>query len=51
MAGEKMREASASMDKAVDAIRREFTTVRTGKATPAILENVRVDAYGTVPRA
>ncbi len=48
MAGEAMREASASMDKAVDAIRREFTTVRTGKATPAILEMVRVEAYGTM---
>jgi ribosome recycling factor len=45
MAGEKMREASASMDKAIEAIRREFTTVRTGKATPMILETVRVEAY------
>lgn len=48
MAGEKMREASASMDRAVDAIRREFTTVRTGKATPVILETVRVEAYESV---
>ena len=48
MAGEKMREASASMDKAVEAIRREFTTVRTGKATPMILETVRVEAYESI---
>ena len=48
MAGEKMREASASMDKAIEAIRREFTTVRTGKATPMILDTVRVEAYGSV---
>lgn len=45
MAGEKMREASASMDKATEAMRREFGTVRTGKATPMILETVRVEAY------
>ncbi len=43
-----MRDASASMDKSVEAIRREFTTVRTGKATPMILDTVRVDAYGSV---
>ena len=48
MAEEKMREASASMDKANEAIRREFTTVRTGKASPMILETVRVEAYESV---
>jgi ribosome recycling factor len=36
------------MDKAIEAVRREFTSVRTGKATPMILETVRVDAYGSV---
>jgi ribosome recycling factor len=35
------------MEKAVDAMRREFTSVRTGKATPALLDTVRVDAYGS----
>jgi ribosome recycling factor len=34
------------MEDALDAIRREFATVRTGKATPALLDTVRVDAYG-----
>jgi len=28
-------------------MRREFTSVRTGKATPALLDTVRVDAYGS----
>ncbi len=34
------------MKSAVDAVRREFASVRTGKATPALLDTVRVDAYG-----
>ncbi len=34
------------MDKAVEAVKREFTTVRTGKATTALLDLVRVEAYG-----
>jgi ribosome recycling factor len=35
------------MDEALEAVRREFATVRTGKATPALLDTVRVDAYGS----
>src|SRR5512144_1300693 len=38
--------ASASVDKAVEAVRREFSTVRTGKATTSLLDLVRVEAYG-----
>ena len=41
------REAQTHMEKALDALRREFTSVRTGKASPALLEMVRVDAYGS----
>jgi ribosome recycling factor len=36
------------MDDAIEALRREFTSVRTGKATPALLDTVRVDAYGSM---
>lgn len=39
-------DAKERMEAAVDAVRREFATVRTGKATPAILDSVRVPAYG-----
>jgi len=39
--------ARERMDKSVDAVRREFASVRSGKATPALLDTVRVDAYGT----
>lgn len=41
------KEAKARMEKAVEAVRREFSTLRTGKASPALLEHVRVEAYGT----
>ena len=40
-------EARARMEEAVAAVRREFSTVRTGKATPALLDTVKVDAYGS----
>ncbi len=39
-------EAKQHMDDALEALRREFATVRTGKATPALLDTVRVEAYG-----
>ena len=39
-------EAKARMEDALGAVRRDFATVRTGKATPAILDTVRVEAYG-----
>lgn len=42
-----LKEAKARMDDALDAVRREFNTVRTGKATPALLDTVKVDAYGS----
>ena len=31
----------------MEALRREFASVRTGKATPALLDTVRVEAYGS----
>lgn len=41
------KEARAQMEKALEAMRREFSGVRTGKASPALLDIVRVDAYGS----
>ncbi|MGH7403845.1 MAG: ribosome recycling factor [Candidatus Rokuibacteriota bacterium] len=43
---EHLKHARQLMDKAVDAVKREFATVRTGKATTALLDLVRVEAYG-----
>jgi ribosome recycling factor len=42
-----IKEMREQMDAAVDAMRREFAGVRTGKATPNLLDTVRVEAYGS----
>lgn len=42
-----VEEAKRRMEDALDAMRREFASIRTGKATPALLDTVRVDAYGS----
>ena len=42
-----VKQARQAMDKAVEAVKREFSTVRTGKATTALLDLVRVEAYGS----
>ena len=42
-----LKEAEERMEAAVEALRREFAAVRTGKASPALLDTVRVDAYGS----
>jgi ribosome recycling factor len=35
------------MDRAIDALKRDLNTLRTGRATPALIENVPVDYYGS----
>jgi len=35
------------MEKALDALKKQLTQVRAGRANPSLLENVRVDYYGT----
>ena len=40
------KHAKQLMDKAVEAVKREFATVRTGRATTTLLDLVRVEAYG-----
>jgi ribosome recycling factor len=41
-------ETEAAMEKAVDYMTHEFATVRTGKASPALVENIDVEAYGSM---
>jgi ribosome recycling factor len=41
-----MKDTRAGLDKAIEAARHSFTGVRAGKASPALLEAVRVEAYG-----
>jgi ribosome recycling factor len=40
-------ETEAAMEKGVEYMIHEFAAVRTGKASPALVENIDVDAYGT----
>ena len=42
-----LKDAKKRMEDALAAVRREFTTVRTGKASPSLLDTVRVEAYGS----
>jgi ribosome recycling factor len=42
-----LNSARDQMDAALEALRREFSSVRTGKATPALLDTIRVEAYGS----
>jgi ribosome recycling factor len=41
-----VKQARAAMDKAMENTRREFATIRSGKATTSLLDLVRVSAYG-----
>ncbi len=41
-----LAETNARMQKAVEALRREMNSVRTGRASPALVENLVVDYYG-----
>jgi ribosome recycling factor len=43
-----LQKARQRMDGAIDALQREFASVRTGKASPALLDNVKVEAYGSL---
>jgi ribosome recycling factor len=41
-------ETSESMDKSIDSLKNEFKRVRTGRASPSLLDGIRVDYYGTM---
>jgi len=46
MINDALADAKAHMQKAVEAVRHEFAALRTGRASPALLEQIRVDYYG-----
>ena len=39
--------ARSAMDKAIESLKKDFTKVRTGRASVSLLDDVRVDYYGT----
>jgi ribosome recycling factor len=47
MIEETIEELNSAIGKAHDALRRELSKLRTGRAHPSLLESIRVDAYGS----
>ena len=47
MLSEQKKKAEEKMGKAVDTLRKEFVSLRTGRASLGILEGIMVDYYGT----
>ena len=47
MLNEIKQDAQARMGKSIDALRHTLTTIRTGRASPALLDGIRVKAYGS----
>jgi ribosome recycling factor len=45
---ERIAEAEKRMVKSIDALKTELMTIRTGKASPSLLDSVRVEGYGSV---
>lgn len=41
-----VNEVRKRMDKTIDVLREDFATVRTGKASPSLVENIIINAYG-----
>ena len=46
MIDELLQDAREHMDKSVEATRQKFSSVRTGRASPALLDRISVDYYG-----
>ncbi len=46
MINDVIADAKARMQKAIEALRHEFASLRTGRASPTLLEQIRVDYYG-----
>src|SRR3972149_10591681 len=42
-----LAEAKRRMDKSIEATHNEFNSIRTGRASPALLDRITIDYYGT----
>ncbi|MBM4431453.1 MAG: ribosome recycling factor, partial [Chloroflexi bacterium] len=47
MIADTLKEAEYRMKKAVESLREDLMAIRTGRASPALVERLRVDYYGT----
>ncbi len=48
MIKEALREAEARMKKAIEALENDLMSIRTGRASPALIERLQVEYYGTL---
>ncbi len=48
MTSEIFEQTSTHMGKSIDALKRDFATLRTGKVTTSIVDNIKIDYYGTM---
>jgi len=48
MVNEIFEQTQENMQKGIDALKRDFSTLRTGKVTTGIIDSVKVDYYGTM---
>jgi len=48
MTSEIFEQTKANMEKSIEALKRDFATLRTGKVTTGIVDNIKVDYYGTM---
>ena len=47
MIDEVLLAANTKMGKTIEALRKELAAIRTGRATPALVDDIKVDYYGT----
>jgi ribosome recycling factor len=47
MINDVLRETEGKMKKSVEALRQHLSTIRTGRASPALVEHMQVEAYGS----
>lgn len=47
MIADTMKDAEQRMTKAMEALRQHLTSIRTGRASPALLDRIQVEYYGT----
>lgn len=48
MVNDILEQTSINMEKSIEALKRDFSTLRTGKVTTGIVDNIKVDYYGTM---
>ena len=48
MVNEIFEETTQNMDKSIEALKRDFSSLRTGKVTTGIIDNIKVNYYGTM---